>query len=191
MLCMDDAFLDLLGLKDFEYITVKEICERAGVNRSTFYLHYETIEDLLAESMQRVQEELEGCFEADPSRVAQRLASCPPEELELVTPEYLVPYLQFVRDRRRLFRVALDHPDSLRAERTYGRMYESIFQVILGRLGVPEHDRGYLMAFYVEGIMAIIERWLQADCADSVEHVVSVIQICVPRMKKDQGVGLR
>ena len=38
---MDEAFLTLLAKKDFEYITVKEICEVAEVNRSTFYLHYE------------------------------------------------------------------------------------------------------------------------------------------------------
>ena len=42
---MDEAFLTLLAKKDFEYITVKEICEVAGVNRSTFYLHYETMSD--------------------------------------------------------------------------------------------------------------------------------------------------
>ena len=47
---MDEAFLKLLEEKDFAYITVKEICEKAGVNRSTFYLHYETVNDLLAES---------------------------------------------------------------------------------------------------------------------------------------------
>ena len=34
---MDEAFLTLLAKKDFEYITVKEICEVAEVNRSTFY----------------------------------------------------------------------------------------------------------------------------------------------------------
>ena len=36
---MDEAFLALLEEKDFAYITVKEICEKAGVNRSTFYMH--------------------------------------------------------------------------------------------------------------------------------------------------------
>ena len=44
---MDEALLQLLADKDLEFITVKEICERAGVNRSTFYLHDETIDDLL------------------------------------------------------------------------------------------------------------------------------------------------
>ncbi len=46
---MDKAFVELMENKDFEYITVTEICEKAGVNRSTFYLHYETIGDLLSE----------------------------------------------------------------------------------------------------------------------------------------------
>ena len=39
----------VLEEKELEYITVKEICQRAGVNRSTFYLHYETIADLVNE----------------------------------------------------------------------------------------------------------------------------------------------
>lgn len=39
----------LLDEKDFELITIKEICSAAGMNRSTFYLHYGTVSDLLAE----------------------------------------------------------------------------------------------------------------------------------------------
>ena len=42
---MDEALIAILQKKSLEYITVKEICEKAGVNRSTFYLHYETILD--------------------------------------------------------------------------------------------------------------------------------------------------
>lgn len=49
---MDQAFLALLEKKDFAYITVKELCQKAEVNRSTFYLHYETLEDLLSESVE-------------------------------------------------------------------------------------------------------------------------------------------
>ena len=48
---MDTALISLLQKKSFEYISVREICETAGVNRSTFYLHYETIGDLLNETV--------------------------------------------------------------------------------------------------------------------------------------------
>lgn len=44
-LLMDEALILLLEKKDFEYITIKEICEKAGVNRSTFYIHYENTFD--------------------------------------------------------------------------------------------------------------------------------------------------
>lgn len=33
---MDKAFLDLLAEKDFEYITVKDICKRAGITVQHF-----------------------------------------------------------------------------------------------------------------------------------------------------------
>ena len=62
---MGEAFLTLLAKKDFEYITVKEICEVAGVNRSTFYLHYETMSDLLSESVSRMNEQFLACMEKD------------------------------------------------------------------------------------------------------------------------------
>ena len=42
---MDTALMSLLKKKPFEYITVRELCETAGVNRSTFYLHYENMGD--------------------------------------------------------------------------------------------------------------------------------------------------
>ncbi|MBS7123440.1 MAG: TetR/AcrR family transcriptional regulator, partial [Coprobacillus sp.] len=51
---MDQALLLLLDNKPFEYITVKEICKKAGVNRSTFYLHYETIESLIKEFIENI-----------------------------------------------------------------------------------------------------------------------------------------
>lgn len=37
---MQSALISLLDKKDFELISIKEICETAGVNRSTFYLQY-------------------------------------------------------------------------------------------------------------------------------------------------------
>ena len=42
-----DAFLTLLKEKRYESISVQDIIERADVGRSTFYVHYESKEDLL------------------------------------------------------------------------------------------------------------------------------------------------
>ena len=88
---MDEAFLELIEKKDFAYITVKEICEKAGVNRSTFYLHYETVGDLLAESAQHIIDEFITYMPHDTVEFLNRLQVRPLEELYLITPEYLAP----------------------------------------------------------------------------------------------------
>ena len=49
---------------------------------------------------------------------------------------------------------------------------------ILDRFQVPAGDREYIMAFYISGLMAIIDRWLRDDCRDSIGHIVAVMQRC-------------
>lgn len=43
------AFGDLICEKEYEKITVKELCDRARINKKTFYHYYETLDALLAE----------------------------------------------------------------------------------------------------------------------------------------------
>lgn len=86
---MDRAFLELLDKKDLPFITVKEICERAGINRSTFYLHYENIGDLLAESAEQMINDFLSHIKTDSAEFITRLNTCPIEELYLITPQYL------------------------------------------------------------------------------------------------------
>jgi len=42
-----DAIIDLIGEKDVTQITVKELAEKANINRKTFYMHYSSIDDIL------------------------------------------------------------------------------------------------------------------------------------------------
>lgn len=176
---MDDAFLALLEKKDFAYITVKEICAAAGVNRSTFYLHYETLGDLLAETVERMNAQFQNYMDKDSEAIVGRLRTCPREELYLVTPEYLVPYLSYVREHQRLFSTALAKAGTLGLDASYRAMARHVFTPILDRFGVAQKDRPYLMAFYVHGLMAIVEQWLADGCGDSIEHVMAMIQTCV------------
>jgi AcrR family transcriptional regulator len=51
---MNQALIALLEKKDIAFISVTEITQKAGVNRSTFYLHYENIYDLLEETIENL-----------------------------------------------------------------------------------------------------------------------------------------
>lgn len=48
-----DALFALMREKNFEAITVQEVLDRAGVGRSTFYVHYRDKEDLLLSDVER------------------------------------------------------------------------------------------------------------------------------------------
>lgn len=178
---MDEALMSLLEKKDFAYISVKEVCAAAGVNRSTFYLHYETTRDLLEESVKLMHERFLSYFTATPENLIGRMESCTAEELYLITPEYLTPYLTFIRDHRRLYRAALEHPSDFRAEETYRAMFRHIFDPILCRFAVPSEERAYLMSFYLGGIQSVVENWLASDCAAPIPFLVGVLQEAIPR----------
>ena len=182
---MDEAFLTLLEKKDFAYITVKEICETAGGNRSTFYLHYETMADLLSESVSHMNEQFLTYMKQDSEAFVTKLKDCPLDELYLITPEYLTPYLRYIEQRKRLFRTATENASVLGMDKSYERMFRHVFTPILDRYGVPQQDRRYVMAFYIQGLMAIISEWLRNDCADPTAYVVELIQRCVKRRKEE------
>lgn len=43
------AFCEMICERPYEKITVKSLCERAMINKKTFYVYYETLDDLLLE----------------------------------------------------------------------------------------------------------------------------------------------
>ena len=44
-----NTFKDMISEMDYEEITIKELTNRAKINRKTFYLHYKSLDDLLLE----------------------------------------------------------------------------------------------------------------------------------------------
>ncbi len=182
---MDEAFLTLLEKKDFAYITVKEICKVAGVNRSTFYLHYETMADLLTESVSHMNEQFLAYMKKDSEAFVIKLQDCPLDELYLITPEYLTPYLSYIKKNKRLFLTATENAAVLGMDKSYDRMLRYVFTPILDRYGIPQKGRHYIMAFYIQGLIAIISEWVKNNCADSITYVVDMIQRCVKRRTEE------
>lgn len=172
---MDEAFIELLEEKDFEYISVKEICERAGVNRSTFYLHYETIGDLLEESVSYMNERFLEYFNGNGQSIAGRIDVADIKELYLVTPDYLRPYLEYIKEHQRVFLTAMKRSSALRLADTYHRMFTHVFSPIMDRLSVLEKEKKYLLSFYMNGILAVIKTWISGNCEDDIDFIVKII----------------
>ena len=177
---MDEALIALLNEKDFEYITVKEICQKAGVNRSTFYLHYENTRDLLEETVRYLINQFRSYFPMEEDlRVHNRFQNCQLEELNYISENYLIPYLTYIQENRKVFAIALTHARNFEFEAIYKKMYRHIFQPILERFRFPAAEQPYVMAFYINGITAIVAQWVQNDCHESIESICRILKKCI------------
>ena len=173
---MNESLIELLEEKELEYITVKEICQRAGVNRSTFYLHYETIADLVNETAETIDRRFLSYFPQD----RRALMDSPDrKDLVLVSREYLLPYLRFIQENKKVYRAAFKNPGGMQTDARYRQLRQYVLEPIMERFEIPEPHRPYYIAYYVEGVFAIVKEWLGRDCADEVETVIEIILACV------------
>lgn len=175
----DKALLSLLEKKPFEYITISEICEDAGVNRSTFYLHYENTADLLKEATTYVLDNFASYFSVDMESIASKYENCDLQELNFINEKYLHPYLSFIKENQRLFAAVLSQPTVFESKAIFQRLFDDVFNPILDRFHYPRDEQNYVMMFYLNGITAIITEWLKEDCRKSIEDISSIIHYCI------------
>ena len=179
---MDLALISLLKKKPFEYITVSEICETASVNRSTFYLHYETISDLLDETTRYLLDDFRSYFPTD----TIDLVCCDRNELVFVCDKYLTPYLTYIKNHKEVFGTAITHNKLLKFEDVHKRLFDNIFNPILDRFHYPSNTRQYVMMYYLNGINAIVLEWLKNGCDKSIAEISEIISVCIYGLNKDK-----
>lgn len=170
-LLMDEALLFILEKKDFEFITVKEICDKAGVNRSTFYLHYESIDDLLVETIEFINKKFHTTF----NNKKVNLQGSNKEDLFFINEENLIPYLSFVKENKKVFKLIHDKPYLFGNDIEKNNLYSSLFSPILEKFGVDEKYKEYTFVYYTQGTLAIVLKWIENDCKESVEDIAKFI----------------
>ena len=148
------ALIELLTEKDLSEITVTELTDRAQINRKTFYLHYDRIENIIAdfgediltytERLLRDHVEKHGSIEIDV--LFDAINTAVTENLEF--------FRTFVRSGAyHIFvstQIRSEYIKSLRA--TIAMYFRG------GVLLSP-----YVMEFIVSGVTAMYIRWLEAD----------------------------
>lgn len=175
---MDEALILLLEKKEYSFITIKEICEKAGVNRSTFYLHYETMDDLLSECIEYVGNKVNKKF-SNKVINKQVIKNSQLEDLLLITPEYLLPYLEFIKENKAIYKIAYSQPNVLHEKSVVNHLYKNIFEPILDRFLVPKNEQQYMMSFYLSGLGAVMIEWIKNDCKEEVQTIVNILTKCL------------
>ena len=175
---MNEALILLLEKKEYSFITIKEICEKAGVNRSTFYLHYETMDDLLSETIEYIGKKIHKKFN---NKVLDKrtIKNSKLEDLYLVTPEYLLPYLEFLRENKAIYKIAYSQPNVLKEQYIVSHLFKNIFEPILDRFLVPREEQKYMMSFYINGMSAVMIEWIKNDCKVEIQTILNILTKCL------------
>ena len=161
------SLLEILKTKRIDRVTVKELCEKAQINRGTFYLHYSTPNDLLYE--------IEKDFMKDHS--------------ELFT-GYMVEASHKKNDEgidklQALFKITLENADLCSIifgpngdPRFTERIKKNMKPEILEHWSVefPKYDKKhleYIFDYVFSGSMSIINNWMNDQESISIEQLAN------------------
>lgn len=133
--------------------------------------------------MNYINKKFENYFNEDSKNFINKIKTSSLEDLKLVEKKYLTPYLTFIKDNKKIFKASFNNPKDMNAFDKYNYLKDYILMPILERFNIPEKERNYLIAFYINGIMAIIIEWLNKNCEDSIIDIEDVIIKCVGTYK--------
>jgi len=151
-----EAFQALLAEKSFKSITVREITERAEVNRATFYAHHKDKYELLNETLRTIfQEELEHralnvCQYSDANLRALMLTVC-----------------EFIRDSN-IHCKSVDSQFELIIEHQVRKQIQDLLAHWLGNMGVGGDVTSMAVATSWT-IYGLAEQWTQGAAKESAE----------------------
>ena len=171
---MNQALLSLLEKKDIQFITVTEITKKAGVNRSTFYLHYDNVYELLEETIANLNKKFISTFEGQiPFAITSK------QDAFLLTDTLLSSYLDFVKQNKKALKLINQKPQLFQSGKTYKQIYDKIFYPAISQFIAQENKKIYTLEFFTGGVVAIVHKWLALDCVTEIEEVIGIIKSCV------------
>ena len=160
-----DSLIELMKARPIDKITIRELCELANVNRSTFYLHYEDIYALLRyiedDTLTWVQafiEELTGKFhegERATIRSLERLFEC------------------FVKNSKHLQVLMSEQGDLAFQKRVFNIAYQTC-DFSSGKLAMPFAEDLHFI-FLVSGGVGIVQHWLKNGLKQSPLEIAQAI----------------
>lgn len=174
---IEEILLDLLKEKKIEKITVREICEKSGINASTFYRHYIDIYDLLDKIADRTNNEILSLYKNDTEEGT----------LSGFSEEKLLKLLDYVKTNLSFFRVYLEGYPAVYRQKKMHDLFEVYCYPIFRAAGVNSTPHmNYYYRYFISGLNAAISYWLERDCLESTEELAGIIKEMMYRGDKRQ-----
>ncbi len=163
---IERAVFMLLKRKRYDAFSVKDICIEAGINRSSFYAHYNDINDLMMKIENGLAQKMQSVL-APMSEIATSAPSANPfAALFSFIYEYKDFYKSFMKSNTPSFFA----PKAMEKQRL-------LLQTMSRRndLNYSDSEINYHLHFFGGGLKAICEQWLLTNCCETPEEMERVI----------------
>lgn len=161
------SLLDMLREMPVEQITVKALCEKAEINRATFYNHYETLTLLLEE----IEYEMYKDF-------ADLLNNALYDDENLA--DTISTILQFLKDNHNMREVFLSKTVAGRGlTRLLEEFHEKGIEAIVLRSGISRRQAQWTLTYISSGTREVLRQWFADGMQDEellVETLISFIR---------------
>lgn len=151
--------------------TVSELCDAAGINRSTFYRHYRDIPDLMEKTEKEIQKGLFRTVGSQGDFLGRLENSC----------DALEPLISYIGQNRHFYRVYLKKNGDAALEDGYQLFWEKKIQPLFLAYRVENEARmRYFFAYAKSGFITVLRMWLEGGCLESPRELAGIIHKMLP-----------
>ena len=162
MSLLKSTLIEMMEDTHISQISVKKLCEKADVNRSTFYAHYTDVYDLL----RQIEDEL---FEY----LTAFLSEQDIDERLPVSEAKLTQILSYVSEDDKTLFVLLGGNSDIAIQRDIIQFLG--VTSLQANIDVSEPYLKYINLFCIHGCISVIQKWLQEGMKEPVEDIAKLL----------------
>lgn len=158
-----NAFKQMICDMDYDEITIKELTQRAQINRKTFYLHYGSLDDLLEELQQEIAENF----------ISRKVSYASMNDIHGLI--------------RLFFEHAANMPllhERLMCSGSYRPIWEKINKRIMdyrretnrGAFGLNQYEENLVFAYYGANSIILYRQWVEDGKKLSLEELIDIAE---------------
>ena len=166
-----NTLIELMKDKTFEEIKVSDICNKALINRSTFYSHYEDKYDLLVDFINSLKDE----FVTELNKNSSNLN----------TKEYYIElikiFLNHIEERKEMYTsIMINNRNSIMMD----ILLSDVNNDLLKKMSKDEFKSSIpddiIVKFYLGGVINLGVEWLKDNTKYSKEEIINYLNLLIP-----------
>jgi len=169
---LQDSLISLLQRENIHKLSIKQICDEAQINRSTFYKYYGSQYDLLEEMEKDVLDRINSYLEAGT------------DSTSYYDPQRLTKAIEFINENIDLCRLLLNNNVDPKFPEKLVLSLQSITNLAENQLSGKYSDAefSYIFDFAIGGGFSFIKTWINKENREPPEEVAKLLSDIVMKL---------